>query len=210
MMLLQHTLRFFRNPGCVRLAFWKRRNLGLRKRHLVVAVLATQSCLTLCHPRTVAHQAPLSTGFSRQGYWSGLPRPSVFLPGELYGWGAWGAMVHRCFLWDRQGRAQGQSFNKTQQNPHKIESPQDSGITASAYNAGDPGSIPGSGSSPGGQGTPLQCSCLESPVDGGAWWATVPGVEKSPTRLSDSAFTFHGALETEVKGQGRDRLRVWD
>ena len=102
------------------------------------------------------------------------------------------------------------SFNKTQQNPHKIESPQDSGITASAYNAGDPGSIPGSGSSPGRQGTPLQCSCLESPVDGGAWWATVPGVAKSPTPLSDSAFTFHGALETEVKGQGRDRLRVWD
>ena len=41
---------------------------------------------------------------------------------------------------------------------------------ASAYNAGDPGSIPGLGRSPGeGNGTPLQYSCLENPMDGGAW-----------------------------------------
>ena len=41
---------------------------------------------------------------------------------------------------------------------------------ASAYNAGDPGSIPGSGRSPGeGNGNPFQCSCLENPMDGGAW-----------------------------------------
>ena len=41
---------------------------------------------------------------------------------------------------------------------------------ASAYNAGDPGSIPGSGSSPGeGNGNPLQYSCLENPMDGGTW-----------------------------------------
>ena len=41
---------------------------------------------------------------------------------------------------------------------------------ASAYNAGDPGSIPGSGRSPGeGNGNPLQDSCLENPMDGGAW-----------------------------------------
>ena len=39
-----------------------------------------QSCLTLCDPWTVAHQAPPSTGFSRQEYWSGLPFPS---PGDL-------------------------------------------------------------------------------------------------------------------------------
>ena len=57
---------------------------------------------------------------------------------------------------------------------------------ASAYNAGDPGSIPGSGRSPGeGNGTPLQYSCLENPMDGGAWQATVHGVAKSRTRLSD-------------------------
>ena len=61
----------------------------------------------------------------------------------------------------------------------------------SAYNAGDPVSIPGWGRSPGeGNGTPLQYSCLENPMDGGAWWATVHGVAKSRTRLSDFTFTF--------------------
>ena len=56
----------------------------------------------------------------------------------------------------------------------------------SAYNAGDPGSIPGSGRSPGeGNGNPLQYSCLENPMDRGAWLATVHGVAKSQTRLSD-------------------------
>ena len=53
---------------------------------------------------------------------------------------------------------------------------------ASAYNAGDSGSIPGSGRSPGeGNGNPLQYSCLENPMDGGAWLATVHGVAKSRT-----------------------------
>ena len=56
----------------------------------------------------------------------------------------------------------------------------------SAYNVGDPGSIPGSGRSPGeGNGNPLQYSCLENPMDRGAWLATVHGVAKSQTRLSD-------------------------
>ena len=50
-----------------------------------------------------------------------------------------------------------------------------------------------------GDGTPLQCSCLENPVDGGAWWAAVHGVAKSQTRLSDFTFTFHfHALEKEM------------
>ena len=60
---------------------------------------------------------------------------------------------------------------------------------ASAYNVEDPGSIPGSGRSPGeGNGNSLQYFCLENPVDRGAWRATVHGVTKSRTRLSD--FTF--------------------
>ena len=42
-------------------------------------------------------------------------------------------------------------------------------------------------------------SCLENPMDGGAWWATVPGVAKSRTRLSDFTFTVHfPALEKEM------------
>ena len=67
---------------------------------------------------------------------------------------------------------------------------------ASAYNAGDPGLISGSGSSPGeGNGNPLQHSCLENPMDGGAWWATVYGVAKSQTQLSN--FTFSGSVGKE-------------
>ena len=52
-----------------------------------------------------------------------------------------------------------------------------------------------------GEGTsdPLQYSCLETPMDGGAWWAAVHGVAKSRTRLSDFTFTFHfHALEKEM------------
>ena len=59
-------------------------------------------------------------------------------------------------------------------------------VKASAYNVGDLGSIPGLGRSPGeGNGNPLQYSCLENPVDGGAQQATVHGVTKSRTRLSN-------------------------
>ena len=48
-------------------------------------------------------------------------------------------------------------------------------------NAGDAGSIPGSGRCPGeGNGNPLQYSCLGDPTDRGAWWATVHGVTKEP------------------------------
>ena len=49
-------------------------------------------------------------------------------------------------------------------------------------NAGDEGSIPGSGRSPGeGNGNPLQYSCLDNPRDGGSWWAAVYGVAQSDT-----------------------------
>ena len=75
-----------------------------------------------------------------------------------------------------------------------------------------------------GNGTPLQYSCLENPMDGEAWWATVPGVAKSQTQLSDFTFTFHfPALEKEmathsriltwrIPGEGRGSLvgcRLW-
>ena len=50
-----------------------------------------------------------------------------------------------------------------------------------------------------GNGTPLQYSCLENPMDGGAWWAVVHGVAKSRTWLSNFTFTFHfHALEKEM------------
>ena len=50
-----------------------------------------------------------------------------------------------------------------------------------------------------GDGTPLQYSCLENPMDGGAWEAAVDGVTKSQTRLSNFTFTFHfDSLEKEM------------
>ena len=62
-------------------------------------------------------------------------------------------------------------------------------VKVSARNAGDLGSIPGSGRFSGeGNGNPLQYSCLENPMDGGAWWATVNGVAKSRTGLSNRAY----------------------
>ena len=66
--------------------------------------------------------------------------------------------------------------------------------------AGDAGLIPELGRTPGeGNGNPLQYSCLESSMHTGAWWATVYGLAKSQTRLSDFTFTFHfHALEKEM------------
>ena len=56
----------------------------------------------------------------------------------------------------------------------------------SIYNTGERGLIPGSVRFPGGgHGNSLQCSCLENPMDRGAWWVTVHGIAKSQTRLSD-------------------------
>ena len=55
----------------------------------------------------------------------------------------------------------------------------DSDSRESAFNAGDQGSVPGSGRSPAeGNGNPLQYSCLENPKDRGDWWATVHGFQK--------------------------------
>ena len=77
--------------------------------------------------------------------------------------------------------------------------PGGSEVKVSAFNAGDLGSIPGSGKSPGeGNDNPLQYSCLENPMDGGAWWATVHGVTQSRTRLSDFTFTFTFKLLRET------------
>ena len=71
----------------------------------------------------------------------------------------------------------------------------------SACNAGDPGSLPGSGRSPGdGNGNPLQYPCLENPMVRGAWQVIVHGVAKSWTWLSD--FTFFS-----IHGRDPDKLR---
>ena len=79
--------------------------------------------------------------------------------------------------------------------------PGGSEVKASAWNARDLGSIPGSGRSPAeGNGNPLQYSCLENPMERGAWWATVQGLTKSRTRLSDFiSLHFTSLKRTKVK-----------
>ena len=68
-------------------------------------------------------------------------------------------------------------------------------VKASACNVGDLGSIPGLGRSPGeGNGNQLQYSCLENPMDRGAWWAILHRVAKSRTRLRD--FTMSHCLDS--------------
>ena len=72
-------------------------------------------------------------------------------------------------------------------------------VKASAYKAGDPGLIPGLGRFSGeGNGNPLQYSCLENPMDGGAWQATVHGVAKRRTWLSKFTTTKWGFLGSSV------------
>ena len=82
----------------------------------------------------------------------------------------------------------------------RLDFPGGSDGKASAYNVGDPGSIPGWGTSSGeGNGNPFQYSCLENPMDGGAWGAAVHGIAEGWTQLSDFTFTFHfHALEKET------------
>ena len=76
-------------------------------------------------------------------------------------------------------------------SPLNLGFPGGSASKESACNAGDPSLIPGSGRSPEGRnGNPLQYSCLENPMDRGVWWATVHGIAKSWTQLSEHG---HGA-----------------
>ena len=76
----------------------------------------------------------------------------------------------------------------------------------SSCNTGDLGSIPGSGRTPGeGNGNPLQDSCLGKPTDREAWWATVHGVAKNWTRLSDFTYLF---TYWRIKGEINKRKKI--
>ena len=79
--------------------------------------------------------------------------------------------------------------------------PGGSEVKAFACKAGDPGSIPGLGRSPGeGKGNLLQYSCLENPTDRGAWQVTVHGVAKSRTRLSDFT-SLHASTSNDEEAE---------
>ena len=127
-------------------------------------------------PWTAAHQAPPSMGFSRQEYWSGVPLPSL-----------------------RESIEKGKKPDFWSQNILALELsflcicalsplgfPGGSDGKESACNTEDWDSIPGLGISPGeGNGYRLQYFCLRNPMDTGVWQATVHGVTKSLTQLSD-------------------------
>ena len=73
-------------------------------------------------------------------------------------------------------------------------------LPANADDAGDLGSIPGSGRSPGGgNGNPPQYSCRENPMGKGAWWASVHGITKSRTRLSECTDTHTHRWKTDSR-----------
>ena len=161
------------------------------------------NCLWLfATPLTVAYQIPPPMGFSRQEYWSGLPFPS---PGDLPNPGVEPGSPtlqadtlpseppgKSCSI-PGSGRPPGEGIGYPLQ--YSWASPCGSAGRESTRNAGDLGSIPGLGRSPGeGNGNPLQYPCLENPMDGGAWWATVHGVAESRTQLSD--FTHSMLNET--------------
>ena len=138
--------------------------------------LVAKSCPTLKTPWAVAHQLPLSMGYSGEEYWNGLPFPSLgdlpdpgiepwspswagrFLTAAPPGKPIWILCVHThthiyIYIWMFPG---------------------DSDSKESACNAGEQGLIPGSGRFHGeGNGNPLQYSCLEDSMYRGAWWATV-------------------------------------
>ena len=153
-----------------------------------------QSCPTLCDPWTVAHQAPLSLGFSRQEYWSGLPFPS---PGDLPDPGielrsptlqadALTSAPPRALIPFVRFRPQGTITSQRLRFllPSHWGFGDGSAVKNSPANAGDAGSIPELGRSPGeGNGSPLQYSCLENPMDRGA---SLQSMESQKTQLIKS------------------------
>ena len=152
-------------------------------------MLSHFSCVQLTATlRTVVFWAPLSMGFSRQEYWSGLPCPS---PGDLPNPGikpvsftcsalAGGfftiSTTNKDLLYYTRNYIQcfviiynGKESEKVCMYMYIWGFPGGSDSKASACNVGDPGLIPGLGRTPGeGNGNPLQYSCLENSTDGGA------------------------------------------
>jgi len=148
-------------------------------------------------PRTIAHQAPMSMGFSRQEYWSGLP---CCPPGDLPGLGTepisltFVALAGRFFATSATWEAHLQYITRYDSLPTPVLLPgkshrQRSMVGCSPwgrYKSDTTEQLPFHFSLScigGGNGNPLQNSCLENPRDGGAWWAAVCGVSQSRTRL---------------------------
>ena len=130
---------------------------------------------SLVNPWMVTCLVPLSMRFPRQEYWSGLPFP---FPGDLPDPGVKPVSPQ----WQVGSLPLSHHQEKKYVNIYVyvyMGFPCGSADKESSQNMGDLGSIPWSGRSPGeGNGNPFQYSCLENPMDGGAWQATVHGLQK--------------------------------
>ena len=142
----------------------------------------------LATPRTAPYQAPVSMGFSRQEYWSGLPLPSpngILLSHKKTN------VIYSKMDGPRDSHTEWSKLDSYRQISHDIAY---IGLPwwLSRGRTGHPGLIPGSGRFPGGgHGNPLQYPCLENPMVRGAWWATVHGVTKSWTQLKQLSTQAH-------------------
>ena len=165
--------------------------LGLGFRNISVCVCMCVYVCVFCHvwlivtPWTVAHQALLSMEFSRQGWWNGLPFPTlgdlpdpgidhVSLASSCIG--RW-IFHHLCHLGNPQNIKNLIYFEFGMTNTICKWASEVvlvvKNLLANAGDIRDTGSVPGSGWDPGGgNGNPLQYSCLENPMDRGAWWAS--------------------------------------
>ena len=170
--------------------FWRRSALGF---------LWKEWCWSW-NSSTLATSWEELTHWKRLWCWEGLGAEGE---GDDRGWDGWMASLTRCtWVWvnssswwwtGRPGVLWFMGLLRVRHNwatelnwTELMGFPGSSDGKASAYNARDLGSIPGSGRSPGeGNGNPLQYFCLENLMDGGAWCATVYGVAKCRTRLSD-------------------------
>ena len=141
----------------------------------------TQSCPIFCNPWTVACQAPPSMGFSKQEYWNGLPFPS---PGDLPDQGI---EPKSPIFWEDSLSAEPQGkpiYTYTYILTYFFSWWWLSG--KECRRCGDTGSGPEvEDPLEEGNGNPLQYSCLGNLMDRGAWRATVRGVAKCQTQLSE-------------------------
>ena len=129
------------------------------------AAKSLQSCPILCHPLDGSPPGSTIPGFSRQEHWSGLPFPSP---------------MHESEKWKWSHSVMSDSSRPHGLQPTRLLHPWDFpgksttvGCHCLLWDIREACSIPGSGRSPGGgSGNPLQYSCLENPMDRGAWRAT--------------------------------------
>ena len=136
-------------------------------------------------PWTVAHKALLFRRFPRQEYWSGLPCPP---PGELPNPG-----IEPTF--PAASALQMGSLLLVSMVAQLVKNP-----PASARELRALGFIPGLGRSPGeGHGNPLQYSCLENPMDRGAWRATVHEVTKSRDTMKQLSMHTHTLIRDSIQ-----------